>query len=194
MEVPLGQLDPAADPPLEIEARFVYYVKVPKIDDKTMPKDEKEGMVLQEIEHKGSVCILAGASEDLDHFTKLRVMRVTSPKRLLLPALGQHELAAISVKLVQRDGLRLHKSSDQQTLKHQTADPLAMPQATLERARTIMERDIAVMEFIVSQRFDETEIKARNAWLGTDMLTLAKSQRNKRYSFIDHQSPTTAMQ
>jgi thiol-disulfide isomerase/thioredoxin len=183
-EVPLGLLDPAADPPLEVKARYVYYVKVPKIDDKTMPKDEKEGVVLQEIEHQGSVCILAGASEDLDHFTKLRVMRVTSPKRLLLPALGQHELAAISVKLVQRDGLRLHKSSSPQKLM-QSTDALEMPpslerSATLERAKTRMERDISVMEFIVSQRFDETEIIARNAWLGTDMLVLAKSQRNKR--------------
>jgi hypothetical protein len=185
-EVPYDLLDPAADPPLEVDPLFVYFVKVPTVTDKNKPTDEKQGAVLQKIEHHGSVCILAGSPEDLDYFTKLRVMRVTSPKRLLLPPLGKHELACISVKLVQRDGLRLHKSSDPQKLLPSAPPMIPMlhrsttTERTKHKAEMRMERDVLVMEFIVSQRFEDTEITTRNAWLGTDMLTLAKSKRNQR--------------
>jgi hypothetical protein len=185
-EVPYDSLDPEADPPLEVDPSFVYFVKVPTVTDRNKPTDEKQGVVLQKIEHHGSVCILAGAPEDLDYFTKLRCFRVTSPKRLALPALGKYEIACISVKLVQRDGLRLHKSSDPHTLLSSGPPKIPMlhrsttTERSQHRAKMRLERDVLVMEFIVSQRFDDTEIKTRNAWLGTDMLTLAKSKRNQR--------------
>ena len=145
------------------------------------PKNDVDGYVIEELQKHKCFLFIAGDQTHVAHWAALDVMRRREPQTLKLDTLTAHELASITVALIEKRGYSLRKSS---------ATPAALSRkgAALGRGNTGELRlrksrraiNIEVMSYIVSQRYDDAVIQKRNAHLALDLLQFAIARKNLR--------------
>ena len=97
-------------------------------------------------------------------------------RRIELPTLGVPQLAEITLALVEAAGYRLRKNGGEASATTTGGGGEAQPVAGL---------NLAVMEYVVRQTYDDRVIAERNAHLASDMLQRAISRKNERIERSD---------
>ena len=144
-----------------MKKRTAYYIRGPK-----RPSDKEEGELLGRLVENQSYIICGGDDDELDYFEALDYMKMHDRKRRIrLPMLGVTKLAEITLQLVEAAGYRLRKSGTVTATDDEGA---------------VAGLDLAVMEYIVRQTYDDRVIEERNAHLASDMLQRAISRKNER--------------
>jgi SpoVK/Ycf46/Vps4 family AAA+-type ATPase len=155
-----------------IRPNSIYYLRVSAGSPR--PKNSTDTPVLEKLASVGSVLVIAGEKKYVDEYrTALDAFRRREPHLLQLPTISATNLAKITAKLVRARGYYLQPPA---TLGRKLGVGSTGSTASAREGKVA----VAVMTFVVRQRFNEDTIRLRNAHLAADMLDMAIARKNGR--------------
>jgi Holliday junction resolvasome RuvABC ATP-dependent DNA helicase subunit len=154
-----------------ISKKSVYYLRVSSGSPK--PKNSTDSPILDKMSEYGSVLIVAGEKQYIDDYCTLDAFRRREPHMLQLPPISATNLAKITAKLVRARGYHVVPPA---FLGRKLGLGGVGSSASAREENTA----IAVMRFVIRQRFNAETIKLRNAHLAADMLDKAIARKNDR--------------
>ena len=168
-----------------IKPQTVYYLRVGAGPfPPQRPSNGKDGYILRLLAEAGSFVIVSGVPAMIDELRQLDEFGRKEPARLELPTLSHADLANITAQKIMEAGYRLQRSDVETT----GASAATKASTTIANGggggsgecdddtwTQVGKVNLAVMEHICRERYDDAMIAMRNAHLAKDMLQQANA-------------------